>query len=106
MIDQNWQIEIRDRPAQMLTDIWIFRKDFDNKLILYVSKGKDGMQEKKYNTGEVRVPATLIIPTDLVPILLEAITSKGIKPPEESFVKGKLEATENHLGDLRKMLKL
>ena len=101
----DWEIKLKDRPAQYFTDIFIFRRGSNNKTILYGIKDDSIVEEKEFDLGE-SVPPTITIPTDLVPILLVAITKKGIKMPEESFTKGKLEATENHLGDLRKLLKL
>jgi len=38
--------------------------------------------------------------------IIETLRENDIKPEEESFVKGKLVATEKHLGDLRQLLKL
>ncbi len=38
--------------------------------------------------------------------ILKVLDKHGIKPEEESFTKGKLLATEYHLEDLRKIIKL
>lgn len=38
--------------------------------------------------------------------LTEALTDAGIPPESESHLKGRIEATERHLADLRQMLKL
>lgn len=38
--------------------------------------------------------------------MLKALKEKHIEPEEESFIKGKLKATEYHLSDLRTLLKL
>jgi hypothetical protein len=105
-MNTEWLIEIQDRPAMLLTDIWIYRRGFNGKVIVLYSLGEDKIEEKEYDTGFSRLPATLTISTYLVPVLLAAIVSKGIKPPEQSFVQGKLEATELHLQDLRHLLKI
>lgn len=36
--------------------------------------------------------------------LQQALSEYGIKAPDKSFVEGKLEATENHLKDLQKLI--
>ena len=41
---------------------------------------------------------------DQLRALQTAITSHGVKPPEASFVQGKLEATTEHLADMRKLV--
>lgn len=38
--------------------------------------------------------------------LATALAERGIKPKQASFTEGKLEATDAHLKDLRKLLKL
>lgn len=105
-MNENWRIEVQDRPAQLLTDIWIFRRGDNNKVVVWRNLGDDAMEETEYENGLAKLPATLTIPTDLKPVLLEALTRNGVKPPEQSFLKGKLEATEEHLRDMRTLLKL
>ena len=39
-------------------------------------------------------------------LLVEALDTRGIKAPAQSFVEGKLQATENHLEDMRKLMKV
>ena len=85
----DWKIKIQDRPAQYLTDIFIYRCGFDNKIIIWDFKGKDTVEEKGYDISD-SIPATLTIPSSMLSGLLEAIIGKGIKPPEETFLKGKL----------------
>ncbi len=38
--------------------------------------------------------------------IIKALEKNDIKPEEESFIKGRLVATEKHLEDLRQLLKL
>ena len=102
----DWKIEILDRPAQFLTDIWIYRRGPNGGTIFYSFKGNDVVEEVEHKGGSAPFPATLTIPCDLKSLLLEALLSKGVKSPDKSFVEGKLEATEEHLADLRHILKL
>lgn len=101
---ENFQIKIQDRPSQFLIDIFIFRRTHDNKIVIYgYSNMEDTIREKTFLATDA-IPPTLTIPTNLLPILLEAITKQGVKPPEQSFVNGKLEATTAHLEDMRKLV--
>ncbi len=59
-----------------------------------------------------RIPGDFIVklPWSIAPGILRALSTwlnnKGIRPDEESIIKGKLEATKYHLEDLRKLLDL
>jgi hypothetical protein len=101
-----WKIEIQQRPAQFLTDIWIYRRSSTNKIIIYRYRDHNVVEEEEAEYGAARLPATLTIPNDLVPLLLDAIVNEGIKAPAQTFKEGKLAATEAHLKDLRYMLKM
>ena len=37
-------------------------------------------------------------------LMAQALDKRDIKPPKQSYVEGKLEATENHLKDMRKIV--
>lgn len=102
----DWKITVQNRPAEFLTDIWIYRRGPNNDTIIYRSRGRDIAEEETVTAGSASLPASFTIPTDLLPVLLQALISKGVENPEESFVQGKLVATENHLKDLRQLLKL
>lgn len=101
-----WRIKINERPAQLITDIWIFRRGAKGgEIILWTPKEGDVVEEKSFGYGD-SIPPTLTLNTNLLPLLMEALRDNGVKLPDESFTKGKLEATENHLRDLRQLLKL
>ncbi len=55
-------------------------------------------------------PPTLILDEyqtrELIQAFVDIAKEEGIEPSSESKAKGKLEATERHLEDLRKLLKL
>lgn len=99
---ENWKIEVQDRPAVFLTDIWIFRRGNNNKVVVWRSLGEDLAgsiaEEKEYDNGLARLPATLTIPTDLKPVLLEALTRNGVKPPEILFI-GNIEISNMNITD-------
>lgn len=104
-----WKIEVRQRPHMFLTDIWIFRRGNNNKVVVWLPHRDAAgqiIEEKEYDYGMVDLPASLTLPSDLVPNLLAAIIENGVKPPEQQYTAGKLEAVQAHLGDLRQLLKL
>ena len=106
-MNNNWQIEIYRKPATSLTDIYIFRRvDHYGQMIVLIPHGPDKVAEERTIKEDTSPPPSITIPNDLLPLLLDALMSHGIKSPEQSFIQGKLEATENHLKDMRKLLKL
>lgn len=50
--------------------------------------------------------ASLFLTEEMAQGLFEALQEYGLKPKGQSFVEGKLEATEAHLKDVRTLLKL
>jgi hypothetical protein len=102
MNEYEWHIEVRDRPARFVTDIYIFRRGSSGKTIVY----RDLDVETEHDHATTEIPPTLSVPSMMLPLIYEGFTKKGIKAPEQSFIAGKLEATENHLDDLRHLLKL
>ena len=57
-------------------------------------------------TPGVRFEPTLTLPDDdeMLPLLLEAILARGVRPKEQSKVEGLLEATKAHLEDMRRLV--
>jgi hypothetical protein len=98
-------VEVRNRPYQFLTDIFIYRELSAGRLSVFLPQGEDVMEEKVFEQYAA-IPATLTIPQEILPLLMKALAENGVKPPEASFVSGKLEATEAHLKDMRALLKL
>lgn len=101
-----WKIDIRERVATLLTDIWIWRTNREGNTEIWHDAGVTYTRKHSEESSEEKILPTLTIPTDLLEVLLQTIIARGVKPPAESYVKGKLEATENHLEDLRSLLKL
>lgn len=88
-----------------VTDIFIFRRGFNNETIVYTPKEGGIVEEKAYKIGD-NIQPSLTIEDFLLPLLMQAFEKKGIKVPEKSFLEGKLEAQEQYIGDLRHLLKL
>lgn len=95
----DWQVKISENPGFVGINVFIFRNRFDNKV--------DVIQGDVINTvseGEGIKP-TLILNHSQLQAFAEALNKIGINPTRE-YTEGKLEATQNHLADLRTMLKL
>lgn len=56
--------------------------------------------------GSGEMKPTMVLSPFMLKALMGALSEKGITPDTDSFIKGKLEATEEHLADVRYLLKL
>lgn len=95
---ENWNIKIVDLGYKLTKNIYIFRRTFDGKTELLGGEIFD-------HSGALPPKPTLELTDEQLRAFAEAINKEGINPQKE-YVEGKLEATENHLKDMRKLLKL
>ncbi len=83
----DWQVQIQDRPAMMLVDIFIFRVGHDEKTISWNVDGeKNTVTEKTYEPHEY-FPPSFTLPRPLLKLLMKAIMERGVKSEEQSFVQ-------------------
>jgi len=94
-MNTNWNIKIIDRGFKLQRDIYIFRQTFDGKM-----KMLDG---KIYEIGAQPEKPSLELDIEQLQEFASALNELGINPKKE-FVEGKLEATEKHLEDMRKLV--
>jgi len=97
---ENWKVKIIDKGYTRLLDIFLYCNN-GNKIEL-VQKG--GETSEVFEDGAVKEPSFKLLPEQLQ-AFADALNKMGINPQKE-YVEGKLEATENHLKDMRKLLKL
>lgn len=91
----------------MMVDIFIYREVSDRKIIVWtVDTEKNTVTEKEFEDMFMLIPASFILPRNMLEPLLEALIKKWVKPTAQSFIEWKLEATESHLSDMRQLLKL
>lgn len=89
-----------------MVDIYIFRQD-NNGIILWTHDSKKNtITEKNFDILARDISPSFTLPRDLLEPLLEAILKRWIKPAEQSFIQGELQATKGHLSDMRKLLKI
>ena len=99
---ENWQVRIFQNPMMTMTDIFIFRRIGDGKVEVLQ---RDLQTIKTLKSSEQRSnDYTLSLPDFIFQSLVDAVHQ--YKPSEGKYTEGKLEATENHLTDLRHLLKL
>ena len=102
---ENYEVRIREKPGTLLQEIFIISKRFDGKIGLLRQKENGDLVDECFDRGAA-IPPSLVLPENVISVMMVAFAEKGYKLPEESFTKGKLVATENHLKDLRTLLKL
>ena len=93
----NWKIKITDVGYKMERDIYIYYKMFGDKIgVLH------GDVIDTFNGGDVIKPS-LSLPPEALQEFANALDALGFKP-QQGFIQGKLEATEKHLEDMRKLV--
>jgi len=96
---ENWQIKIKDVGYKVTREVYIFRR---------WNGGTDVLQPdgsiKSYKQGELMDVKPII---ELEPEMLQELSNElsqlGYKP-DKGHTLGKLEATEKHLEDMRKLV--
>lgn len=58
---------------------------------------------KVINDGELYEPTLNLFP-EMLPTLMKALAEHGVRVSEQSFIEGNLEATKEHLSDMRKLV--
>jgi len=98
-----WKVRIYEDGATGKYNFFIISNGTGN-IRSYVTDAKLGniglIQE-----GESLSP-TFTLSKGMMQALFTALQGQGMKPIEQSFVEGKLEATKDHLEDMRTLLKL
>jgi len=112
------KIYIREIPNTLLNEIFFVNRPNDLKkgdviqFINFKENGEAVQIEKVHEYGMAMddIKPTMILPENQTRELLSAFSelakSNGFEHDSESKAKGKLEATERHLSDLRQLLKL
>ena len=93
----NLLIQIIDRPGCFERDIYLFYK---RDRVTFLIQGDTAVE-----IGEGVCPdkPTLRLGPEELQGLVDALSEKGIKP-KQGFIEGKLEATDKHLEDMRRLV--
>lgn len=105
MNDSNeWKARIYEEPMNGNFKIYII-SDSPGNIRGYVSNAHTG--EISYlKEGEDMISHSMVLTQGMMQALFTALQGQGMKPVEQSYVEGKLEATEKHLEDMRTLSKL
>lgn len=90
---------VRDKPNSLAKEVFIYRLNPDGSAQSYDGKAI----ETRVEAGG-SLEASLVLHDDMAQQLLEALLRAGMKAPDESYLKGKNEALEAHLGDMRTLV--
>lgn len=113
MEDQQWKVSVNNMDYSLETKVFIYRNTRDGGVVTLNVDPKGNLLSTFHeikNSIAVTVPPTFSGRRDDVMEIVKAFIAygneQGFKNGDETFVKGKLEATENHLKDMRALLKL
>lgn len=110
MKETNWKVKINNFDYSLMSQVFIYR--FCGGMVEYLEINTPDIKviREKYDEGANKIKPTFVCPQDtaidISKAFIEYANSQGFKNGDETFAKGKLEATENHLKDMRKLLKL
>lgn len=98
---ENWIVRIIDKGYTITRDVYIYR---------IINGAKEFIQNDgtclRLSEGSAEQPKpTLELNPEALQALADELAQVGYKP-QKGFIEGKLEATERHLEDTRKLLKL
>lgn len=102
IISENWQIEIRQNPATLGFQLFIFRRLPGEKVGILQQDG--GIKE--YPNGEADAKPTMILTSEMLKPFADALDSIGVRSDKDAMIEGTLKAQGHHLEDMRVLLKL
>lgn len=95
-----WKVKIYEDPSMDDFKVYILSTS-PGDIQTYVSNAKTH-EWKVRKDGEGMEPA-MTLTRGMMQALFTALQGQGMKPIEQSYVEGKLEATEEHLKDMRRL---
>lgn len=106
------EINIRSRVVDFRDDVYIFERDGDLLRFFRFSENGNVIEETKSRAESygAEIKPSFTAPHDIAMGIAQGffdyLSKQGLASESQSYVKGKLEATEAHLKDTRKLLKL
>lgn len=109
MNNEQWEVRINNFEHTFNSQVFIYR--FVGKTIQYleIKSPEVIVHSEQYEYGSAQtIKPTLVCPQDealnIAKGFVAYANSQGFKNGSETFVKGKLEATEKHLDDMRNLV--
>ena len=100
----DWQVFVEYRPAQVSTFIYVSRRRELGKIEFLVKGGDEIHTVDETTAPKDEVYFARYDDDHIGSLIVEALDKRGVKAPAQSFIAGKLEATTDHLQDLRKLI--
>ena len=108
------KIHVRREPESLKVSVFLFEKSFDGQQVTVYNVNDKGAlipTRFKYEHGSIPTWEPLFTTDEdtwrlMLQEFLLLAKRDGVPMPDENYAKGKLEATTEHLKDLRTMLKL
>ncbi len=95
----NWKVQIKDSIARYGKDIFIYR-NIGGKTEIYHSDETVTIFDEG---SAIDSKPTIYLDDDMLQQLADLLDKNGFKP-QKGFIEGKLESTENHLEDMRRLV--
>ena len=99
-MEEDWKIQILELPGRYDMAVHIWRRTLSGK---FQAMTKDGLLV--VHEGQSQPEPLLTLLPEQLQAFADALNKKGYKP-EKGLLEGKLERTDNHLKDMRALLKL
>lgn len=97
---ENWNIRIRDCGYKSTREVYIYRRGINGQ-IEYLQG--DGIIKCFSEGSAIDVKPVIELTPEMMQALSDELSSIGYKP-QKGFLEGKIQATENHLDDMRKLV--
>lgn len=96
-----WKTKIIEKWGTLLYDVIVYQELGNHKVEYVKPDGTYEVMDTRSAVSEV----TMSLTKGHLQALANALDKMGVSPAKE-YTEGKLEATESHLADMRKLLKL
>lgn len=103
-MSNDWTVHVEYRPGIMATFIYVSRRRELGRIEFLVKGGDESQVVEDSGAFKDEVYFARYEDDFIWRLLVEALDKRGVKAPAQSYVEGKLQATEAHLSDLRKMI--
>lgn len=101
------RINVSTRPGTFIDDVYIYAEAPNDKVAVYGLENGQAFT-KLYDRGDADIPPTFSADHRVVVAIVAAFAENakklGIPEPTKEYANGKLEATEKHLEDMRKLV--
>lgn len=99
-----WRCFVEYRPGVMGTFLYVMQR-LDTTHTRFLTKGGDEVLTVEDSAPTKKEVYFARFEDDYIgQLIVQALDKHGIKAPAQSFVEGKLEATEKHLEDMRSIV--